>query len=64
MDSMALRSNKRLKLPARVDYGNESFFFSAPQLKRDPLGATSSSSRSGRGAHTPLSGLCSPAPLR
>jgi len=38
MDSMALRSNKRLKLPARVDYGNESFFFSAPQLKRDPLG--------------------------
>jgi hypothetical protein len=40
MDSMALRSNKRLKLPARVDYGNESFFFSAPQLKRDPLGST------------------------
>jgi hypothetical protein len=30
-------SNKRLKLAARVDLGNESFF-SAPQLKRDPLG--------------------------
>ncbi len=30
--------NKRLKLAARVHYGNESFF-SAPQLKRDPLGS-------------------------
>jgi hypothetical protein len=29
--------NKRLKLPARVDLGNESFL-SAPQLKRGPLG--------------------------
>jgi hypothetical protein len=26
-----------LKLAARVDYGMK-FFFSAPQLKRDPLG--------------------------
>ncbi len=32
--------NKRLKLAARVDLGNESFF-SAPQLRRDPLGRTS-----------------------
>jgi hypothetical protein len=31
--------NKRLKLAARLDYGNESFF-SAPQVKRDPLGGT------------------------
>jgi len=30
--------NKRLKLTARIDLRNESFF-SAPQLKRDPLGA-------------------------
>jgi len=31
------RPNKRLKLAARRRLGNESFF-SAPQLKRDPLG--------------------------
>jgi hypothetical protein len=37
--SVQRQHNKRLKLPARVDYGNESFFFSAPQLKRDPLGS-------------------------
>jgi len=32
--------NQRLKLATRVDYGNESFFFSAPQLRRIPLGLT------------------------
>jgi len=33
-----LRPNKRLKLAARVGIMNDDFFFSAPQLKRDPLG--------------------------
>jgi hypothetical protein len=30
--------NKRLKLSARVGILDDYFFFSAPQLKRDPLG--------------------------
>jgi len=34
---VAALPNKRLKLTARVELWNESFF-SAPQLKRDPLG--------------------------
>jgi hypothetical protein len=33
---VAAQPNKRLKLAARVDLENESFF-SAPQLERDPL---------------------------
>jgi hypothetical protein len=35
--SLGQPPNTRLKLTARVDVWNESFF-SAPQLKRDPLG--------------------------
>jgi len=38
-DFVTALSNKRLKLPARR-LRNESFF-SAPQLKRDPLGSDS-----------------------
>ena len=33
-----LPPNKRLKLPARVGLLNDTFFFSAPQLERGPLG--------------------------
>ncbi len=37
----AVQPNKRLKLAARVKLRNESFF-SAPQLKRGPLGSPAS----------------------